>query len=78
MHFAVSKATSFHAPTRTYFLQMSYTLVQDEFIFRVEGTGVLDCCAIVKTALDVLTSKLLNLAAHLETDAGDGADMDEG
>ena len=51
-------------------------VLQDEFIFRVEGTGALDCATIVKTALDVLTNKIRNLAVHLRSDQGEG-EMEE-
>lgn len=49
--------------------------VQDEFIFRLESTGALDCATIVKTALDVLYGRLRNLAVHLEQEINE-ADMD--
>lgn len=52
--------------------------VQDEFTFRLESTGALDCATIVKTALDVLYSKLRNLAVHLEEEINQAEpDMDE-
>ena len=42
-----------------------YGGVQDEFLFKVEGTGALDCSTIITTALDILCSKLRNLQYHI-------------
>ncbi len=39
--------------------------MQSEFIFRVEGTGVLSVEEVVMTAVDVLTNKLRNLQQAL-------------
>ncbi len=39
--------------------------VQNEFIFRVEGTGVLSVEDVIITAVDVLTAKLRNLQQAL-------------
>ena len=39
--------------------------MQSEFIFRVEGTGVLSVEDVILTAVDVLTSKLRNLQQAL-------------
>jgi hypothetical protein len=53
-------------------------LLQDEFIFRIEGTGALDCSTIVTTALDILCSKLRNLQYHVNKDDLNNDDaMDE-
>ena len=40
--------------------------VQDEFIFKVEGTGVLPCMDIVLMALEILKQKLAVLRAHVK------------
>ena len=40
-------------------------MVQDEFLFKVEGTGALDCSTIITMALDILCSKLRNLQYHI-------------
>ena len=51
--------------------------LQDEFIFRVEGTGALDCATIVRTACDVLTTKLRNLAVELRSKRQEEGDAEE-
>ena len=45
--------------------------LQDVFIFRVEGTGVLKVEQVVMTALDILVSKLRNLQEALPPDPSD-------
>ena len=45
----------------------SVACFQDEFIFRVEGTGALDCSTIVNQALDILCNKLRGLKTNLNT-----------
>ena len=51
--------------------------LQDEFIFRVEGTGALDCATIVRTACDVLTTKLRNLAVELRSKRQEEGDVED-
>ena len=43
-------------------------VLQDEFVFFVEGTGALDCGTIVKTALDILSTKMRELKVLLASD----------
>ena len=43
--------------------------MQDEFIFRVEGTGVLSVEEVILTAVEVLTGKLRNLQQALPHEA---------
>jgi len=52
-------------------------LPQDEFLFRVDSTGALDCSTIITTALDILCSKLRNLQYHINTQDPDNDDMVE-
>ncbi len=47
-------------------------LAQSEFIFRVEGTGVLPVEAVILTAVDVLEAKLRNLQQALPPDEIEG------
>lgn len=47
-------------------------LVQSEFIFRVEGTGVLPVEGVILTAVDVLEAKLRNLQQALPPDEVEG------
>lgn len=62
---ACSLDTSMHAVWQVWGLDNSSRPVQDEFIFRVEGTGVLSVEEVVLTAVDVLTAKLRNLQQAL-------------
>ncbi len=52
-------------------------VLQDEFLFRVDGTGALDCSTIITTALDILCSKLRNLQYHINMHNPDNDDMVE-
>jgi hypothetical protein len=45
--------------------------MQDMFIFRVEGTGVLRAEQVVLTALEILIGKLRNLQEALPPDPSD-------
>ncbi len=40
--------------------------MQDVFVFKIEGTGVLPPEDIVRTAFNILIAKLLNLKQNLE------------
>ena len=45
--------------------------LQDTFIFRVEGTGVLPPDDIILTALDVLSAKLATVSAEIDREAAE-------
>ena len=45
--------------------------MQSEFIFRVEGTGVLSVEEVILTAVEVLTAKLRNLQQALPEVTGE-------
>lgn len=51
--------------------------MQDEFIFRVEGTGALDCSTIVIQALDILCNKLRGLRTNLNTSVANNPDAED-
>ena len=50
---------------------ISSSTMQSEFIFRVEGTGVLSVEEVILTAVDVLTAKLRNLQQALPEVTGE-------
>ena len=60
-----------HAVCHPWALITAAVNMQSEFIFRVEGTGVLSVEEVILTAVDVLTAKLRNLQQALPAHAGE-------
>lgn len=66
-------------PEKLSICKKTHICLQDEFIFRVEGTGALDCSTIINQALDILCNKLRGLRTNLNTSiANNPEDMEEG